>query len=60
MGIRTAAVVVLIVTLGGCSSVLGTEPAASASSPEAWCLRNGGWWRPELNYCEYEPRIPFR
>jgi hypothetical protein len=54
-------VTAVIIAMAGCSSVPGADPSASpASSEAAWCQRNGGWWRPELNYCEYDRIWRFR
>ena len=53
---RVIATVLLFgaLALGGCASITGGQPTASpAFSPQAECLRNGGWWRPAMNFCEY-------
>jgi len=51
--------------LAGCSSAASSYPPASpAFTPQADCERTGGWWHPDMNYCEYEapppPRFPPR
>jgi hypothetical protein len=43
------------VLLAGCSATVGAEPSvASVANAQAWCESTGGWWRPTLNYCEYQ------
>ena len=34
---------------------------STGNTPQAECERNGGWWRAEMNFCEYEapPTTPF-
>jgi hypothetical protein len=44
--------------LGGCSAAATSESASPAFTAQAECERNGGWWRAEMNYCEYEAPSP--
>jgi hypothetical protein len=47
--------------LAGCSSAATSGSASPAFTPQAECERTGGWWRAEMNFCEYEapPTTPF-
>jgi hypothetical protein len=38
--------------LAGCGAMSYENPSP-AFTPQAECLRNGGYWRPGMNYCEY-------
>jgi hypothetical protein len=57
--------IAIMAGLAGCSTA-GVAPSASppsstVTSEQLACERTGGWWRPQLNYCEYEsPSIPPR
>jgi hypothetical protein len=43
-----------VLALGGCAWAIGDQPAISpAFTPQAECMRNGGWWRQNMNFCEY-------
>jgi hypothetical protein len=58
---RGIAIVILFgaLALGGCASAIADHPAASpAFTPQAECERNGGWWRPSMNFCEYRSGSP--
>jgi len=46
----------------GCASrsVIESERPVVNRDEARWCAYNGGRWRPELNFCEYEPRFPIR
>jgi hypothetical protein len=47
--------------LAGCSSAITSGSASPAFTPQAECERNGGWWRAEQNFCEYQaPEAPPR
>ena len=49
---------IAVMLLAGCSTY-GTSPSASpAFTPQAECERNGGWWRAEMNFCEYQSPEP--
>ena len=40
--------------VAGCAS-RGDYPSASAAfTPQARCERDGGWWRADRNFCEYQ------
>jgi hypothetical protein len=53
--------VVAVAGLAGCSATVGAPSASPDTSEQLACERTGGWWRPQLNYCEYEsPTIPIR
>ena len=60
MGARLeVAAIVGALMLAGCSSAAAS--ASPAFTPQAECERNGGWWRAEMNFCEYEaPPTPVR
>jgi hypothetical protein len=62
--VRRARVLVLIAmltALAGCSLAAGPPSASPVSDEQLACERTGGWWRPQLNFCEYEsPSIPIR
>ena len=54
----SGAALIAVMLLAGCSTY-GTSPSASpAFTPQAECERNGGWWRTEMNFCEYQSPEP--
>jgi len=54
----SGAALIAAMLLAGCSTS-GTSPSASpAFTPQAECERNGGWWRAEMNFCEYQSPEP--
>jgi len=54
----SGAALIAVMLLAGCSTD-GTSPSASpAFTPQAECERNGGWWRAEMNFCEYQSPEP--
>ncbi len=56
-----AALVVVAAAASGCASARNSPAASPAFTPQTECERNGGWWHPEINYCEYQaPTGPSR
>ena len=41
--------------LTGCAGI-GAQPVSDIFTPRVECLRNGGCWHSEMNYCE--PKSP--
>jgi hypothetical protein len=44
-----------VITLAGCSATVAAPSAATdTTAAEVYCERTGGWWRPQLGFCEYQ------
>jgi hypothetical protein len=55
------AALIAVTLLAGCSTYGASPSAAPAFTPQAECERNGGWWRAQMNFCEYQsPGFPLR
>jgi hypothetical protein len=57
MTLRWLAALPLIgaLALTGCAGI-GAQPVLDTFTPRGECLRNGGCWHSEMNYCE--PKSP--